>query len=50
MKKSDVTKLYTPEDLVPVVGKLTEEFTVKESSSVTYESARELMKLNGIEL
>lgn len=44
MKKSDVTKLYTPEDLVPVVGKLTEEFTVKESSSVTYERARQLME------
>ncbi|MGN0482924.1 MAG: DUF6179 domain-containing protein [Lachnospiraceae bacterium] len=43
MKKSDVTTLYTMEELLPIVGKLADEFTSKESSSVTYERARQLM-------
>lgn len=43
MTKSDVTNLYSMEDLLPVVGKLAEEYTAKESSSVTYERARQLM-------
>ncbi|MDI9242631.1 DUF6179 domain-containing protein [Fusibacillus kribbianus] len=44
MKYSDVTALYPMEDLIPVVAKLAEKFTAKESSSVTYEQARKLMK------
>ena len=43
MNQSDVTQLYTMEDLLPVVGKLAEKFTSNESSSVTYERARQLM-------
>lgn len=44
MKYSDVTALYPMEDLIPVVAKLAEKFTAKESSSVTYERARKLME------
>lgn len=44
MKKSDVLNLYSMEELVPIVGKLAEEFTSKESSSVTYERARQFME------
>lgn len=44
MKKSDVTTMYTMEELLPIVGKLAEEFTTKESSSVTYERARQWME------
>lgn len=35
---------YKIEDLLPIVGKLTEKYTSKESSSVTYETARTLME------
>lgn len=35
---------YTIEDLLPIVAKLTEKYTSKESSSVTYETARMLME------
>lgn len=34
---------YTMEELIPVVAMLTEKYTSKESSSVTYETARQLM-------
>lgn len=44
LKKSDVTDLYSMEDLIPIVGKLAEEYTAKESSSVTYERARQFME------
>lgn len=44
MMKSDVSSIYSMEDLIPIVGKLAEEFTAKESSSVTYERARSLME------
>lgn len=44
MKKSDVTALYPMEELIPLVGMLAEEFTAKESSSVTFERARQLME------
>lgn len=44
MGKTNITDFYTMEDLIPVVGRLTEEFTFKESSSVTYERARQLME------
>lgn len=44
MNKSDVTNLYTMEELIPIVGKLTEQFTFKESSSITYERARQFME------
>lgn len=44
MSKSDVTSLYPMKELVPIVSKLTEEFTAKESSSVTYERARQFME------
>lgn len=44
MNKEDVIKLYTMEDLLPVVAKLTEQFTSKESSSVSYERAIQLME------
>lgn len=44
MMKSDVNNIYEMEDLIPIVGKLAEEFTAKESSSVTYERARQFME------
>ena len=44
MNKKDVTNIYSMEELIPIVGKLAEEFTAKESSSVTYERARQLME------
>lgn len=44
MNKADVTNIYTMEELIPVVANLTEKFTSKESSSVTYERARQLME------
>lgn len=44
MMKFDVSSIYEMEDLIPIVGKLAEEFTAKESSSVTYERARSLME------
>lgn len=42
--KKDITDFYAMEDLIPIVGSLTEEFTSKESSSVTYERARQFME------
>ena len=44
MKKDEVIQIYSMEDLIPVVGNLTEKFTAKESSSVTFERARQLME------
>ena len=44
MNKSEVAKLYSMEELIPTVGKLAEQFTSKESSSVTYERASQLME------
>ncbi|MDD6194745.1 MAG: DUF6179 domain-containing protein [Lachnospiraceae bacterium] len=44
MNKSDVTDTYSMGELLPVVSVLTEEYTAKESSSVTYEKARQLME------
>ena len=44
MNKFDVTALYSMEELLPVVSTLVEEFTGKESSSVTYERTRQLME------
>ena len=35
---------YTMEELLPVVGKLTEKYTGFSSTSVTYETARQLME------
>ena len=34
---------YTMEELLPVVGKLTEKYTSLSSTSVTYETAQQLM-------
>lgn len=44
MMKIDVINMYEMEELIPIVGKLAEEFTAKESSSVTYERARQFME------
>lgn len=44
MTKSDVVKIYTMEELIPIVAELTEAFTSKESSSITYERARQFME------
>ena len=44
MKKGNIFDNYTMEDLIPIVGRLADEFTSKESSSVTYERARQLME------
>lgn len=44
MKKADVTNLYSMEEMIPIVGKLTEEFTANASSSVTYERAKQFME------
>ena len=44
MKKTDVTNMFTMEELIPVVARLAEEFTAKESSSVTFERARQFME------
>lgn len=43
MKKSDVTSIYSMEELLPIVARLTEAYTSKESSSITYEKARQFM-------
>lgn len=43
MTPSDVTNLYTPNDLLPIVRRLTEKYTSRESSSVTYERAQQFM-------
>lgn len=44
MKKSEVTGIYTMEELLPIVGELAECFTSKESSSITFEKARQFME------
>ena len=44
MKKTDVFKQYSMEDLIPIVGTLAEKFTAKESSSITYDKARQFME------
>lgn len=44
MKRADVTSLYPMEELIPIVEKLANEFTGNESSSVTYERARQFME------
>ena len=35
---------YEMEELVPIVAKLTEQYTSKESSSIRFETARQLME------
>lgn len=35
---------YEIEELVPIVGKLAEKYTSKESTSITYEKAQQLME------
>lgn len=35
---------YNPEELVPIVAKLAEKYTSKESTSITYEKAQQLME------
>lgn len=44
MNKNEVVALYSMEELIPIVEKLTEQFTSHESSSVTYEKARQFME------
>lgn len=44
MNKADVTRMYTMEELLPIVGELAEKYTSKESSSITYERAAQLME------
>lgn len=44
MNREDVTSLYTMEELLSIVGELAEKYTSKESSSVTYEKASQLME------
>lgn len=44
MKNEEVVSMYSMEELIPVVADLTEQFTSHESSSVTYERARQLME------
>lgn len=44
MNKNEVVGRYSMEELVPIVAKLTEQFTAHESSSVTYERARQFME------
>ena len=44
MKKSDVTNIYTMEELIVIVGKLAEQYTSGESTSITYERARQFME------
>ena len=43
MTPSDVTNFYSAKDLLPIVRMLTEKHTGRESSSVTYERARQFM-------
>ena len=40
---ADILSLFDMEDLLPIVARLTDEYTSKESSSVTFERARKLM-------
>lgn len=44
MNKNEVVARYSMEELIPIVEKLTEQFTSHESSSVTYERARQFME------
>lgn len=44
MNKAEVIERYTMEELIPIVGSLTEQFTSHESSSVTYERAGQFME------
>lgn len=44
IKKADAAALYSMEELIPIVAKLAEKYTAKESSSVTYERAGQLME------
>lgn len=44
MSKAQVTEMYTMTDLIPIVWRLAQEFTAGESSSVTYERARQFME------
>lgn len=41
---ADILSLFDMEDLLPIVARLTDEYTSKESSSVTFERARKLME------
>ena len=42
-RMADILSLFDMEDLLPIVARLTDEYTSKESSSVTFERARKLM-------
>ncbi len=42
-RMADLLSLFNMEDLLPIVARLTDEYTSKESSSVTFERARKLM-------
>lgn len=44
MNKDEVISIYSMEELIPIVGRLTEQFTSHESSSVMYERARQFME------
>lgn len=44
MNKKEVISMYAMEELIPIVKRLTEQFTSHESSSVTYERARQFME------
>ena len=44
MNKEEVINTYSMEELIPIVGRLTEQFTSYESSSVTYERAGQFME------
>lgn len=43
-KRIQVQNIFTPEDLLPAVAALSDRYTSKESSSVTYETANMLME------
>lgn len=43
MNKSDIIEMYAMEELIPIVGRLADEYTSNESSSVTVETAKRLM-------
>ncbi len=43
MKKCEVVNMYEMEELLPLVKKMVAKYTSNESSSVTYEKARQLM-------
>ncbi len=44
MDKDEVMGTYSMEELIPIVRRLTEQFTAHESSSVTYERAGQFME------